>query len=316
MTEHLEVLVRFPVPEYGLACPVCKHSLDGVPSEVCPECEVEFDLAGLLSAALDGHSQQARRGALRVLVAEASPDCPVADDLVNFFAASDQYALSEAVAAAVRVARQRQEAVSAGRDDQTADSGADPEERALAAPPGQPLFTGYELPIPNMGWHCAKCHYPLRGLPRHICPECGTAFDPGALLGGEPAVSLCTVSTEVEHAMVKSVLEARQIPHAFESSDVMADTLRLRFASRRRLGRVTVPREFYFDAVFWLRRATEAGQPAAADQAAEPGRTCGRCAPGEAEAETEPDWTCPQCGESVPGGFEMCWNCCTTRPGE
>ena len=314
MTEHLEMLVRFPVPGYGLACPVCKRSLDGAARDVCPECGVEFDLGRLLTEALDGHSQQARREAVRILAAEASPDCPVASDLVNFFASSDQYTLSEAVAAAVRVARQRQEGLAPEGADQADQGGADPEERALAAAPGRPFFTGYELPIPNMGWHCAKCRYPLRGLPRHICPECGTAFDPGALLGSEPAVSLCTVSTEVEYAVVKSVLEARQIPHAFESADVLADTLRLRFASRRRLGRVTVPREFYFDAVFWLRRATEAERPPEAGVASEAGRSCGRCASGESEGESVPDWTCPQCGESVPGGFEMCWNCCTTRP--
>ena len=22
-----------------------------------------------------------------------------------------------------------------------------------------------------------------------------------------------------------------------------------------------------------------------------------------------PDWTCTACGETVPGGFELCWNC-------
>lgn len=23
----------------------------------------------------------------------------------------------------------------------------------------------------------------------------------------------------------------------------------------------------------------------------------------------QPDWTCSKCGESVPGGFDVCWNC-------
>jgi hypothetical protein len=26
-----------------------------------------------------------------------------------------------------------------------------------------------------------------------------------------------------------------------------------------------------------------------------------------------PDWTCAQCREEVPGGFEVCWNCGTER---
>ena len=26
------------------------------------------------------------------------------------------------------------------------------------------------------------------------------------------------------------------------------------------------------------------------------------------------DWRCPQCGESVPGNFENCWNCSSNGP--
>ena len=26
------------------------------------------------------------------------------------------------------------------------------------------------------------------------------------------------------------------------------------------------------------------------------------------------DWRCPKCGESVPGNFDICWNCSTKRP--
>jgi len=29
----------------------------------------------------------------------------------------------------------------------------------------------------------------------------------------------------------------------------------------------------------------------------------------QAAALDSPDWTCPQCGETVPGNFETCWNC-------
>jgi hypothetical protein len=31
------------------------------------------------------------------------------------------------------------------------------------------------------------------------------------------------------------------------------------------------------------------------------------------ESET-PDWTCPQCKETVPGAFDSCWNCQTEKP--
>jgi hypothetical protein len=30
-----------------------------------------------------------------------------------------------------------------------------------------------QLPIPDWGLTCPRCHYPLRGLPTHRCPECG-----------------------------------------------------------------------------------------------------------------------------------------------
>lgn len=30
-----------------------------------------------------------------------------------------------------------------------------------------------QLPIPDWGLECPGCHYPLRGLPAHRCPECG-----------------------------------------------------------------------------------------------------------------------------------------------
>ena len=36
-------------------------------------------------------------------------------------------------------------------------------------------------------------------------------------------------------------------------------------------------------------------------------------APSDTEASA---WKCPQCGESVPGTFDVCWKCSTTRDGE
>jgi len=305
MGHELDGLVRFPVPGYGLGCPVCKHGLDGLADDLCPECGERFDLGELVSEALERHDQTVRREALRILAATTAPDCRVTNDLVHFFASSDQYSLSEAVAAAVRVARQRQEGARAESEGAAPEAGATAEERALVAPPGRPFFTGRELPIPDFGWHCTDCGYELRALSRHLCPECGTPFDPEALLGNEPSVSLCPVSSEVERAVVKSVLDARRIPHRFEATDTLGDTLKMRLPSETKLGLVKVPREFYFDAVFWLRRATEA-EPSAA--------TCAGCASSESDEEEGPDWTCPNCEESVPAGFDMCWNCCGTRP--
>jgi predicted RNA-binding Zn-ribbon protein involved in translation (DUF1610 family) len=38
------------------------------------------------------------------------------------------------------------------------------------------------LPVPDWGLICPKCRYPLRGLPSHRCPECGTDFDVASLI--------------------------------------------------------------------------------------------------------------------------------------
>ena len=38
--------------------------------------------------------------------------------------------------------------------------------------------------IPNLvltGCRCLQCGYDLRGLPEHVCPECGLRFDPAEL---------------------------------------------------------------------------------------------------------------------------------------
>ena len=33
-----------------------------------------------------------------------------------------------------------------------------------------------------------------------------------------------------------------------------------------------------------------------------------------AEPANRPDWTCPECGEEVPGTFDSCWKCGAERP--
>jgi hypothetical protein len=33
----------------------------------------------------------------------------------------------------------------------------------------------------------------------------------------------------------------------------------------------------------------------------------------ESTVQVGPDWVCPQCGEPVEGGFDLCWNCGHSR---
>ncbi|MBL8880048.1 MAG: hypothetical protein JNG88_13085 [Phycisphaerales bacterium] len=39
-----------------------------------------------------------------------------------------------------------------------------------------------QLPIPDWGLKCPRCEYSLRGLPKHICPECGLTLNMAELV--------------------------------------------------------------------------------------------------------------------------------------
>jgi predicted amidophosphoribosyltransferase len=300
VSDELAILNRFPVPAFGLLCPVCRHGLDGLPNDLCPECGERFDLGSLVGPALE-HNHPARREAIRILSAQLDPSCPVGEDLLAFFASSDQYAVVQAAEVAVRVARQRQAAALGGTDEAAEE--ADWEARASSVQPGTPFFSGFELPVPDFGLVCAGCKYPLQGLSRHVCPECGREFNPEKVLGEEPTLQVCLIHSEVEHAAAVSVLELRGIPNMLESPDPIAQTFSMSLGRKRQVGRLMVPREFYFDAIFWLRNS--------ANSACDERDGCEKDSLSEAE-ETE-DWHCSQCDESVPAEFTMCWNCCAAR---
>jgi len=62
--------------------------------------------------------------------------------------------------------------------------------------------------------------------------------------------------------------------------------------------------------------ATQFGFPLAAEHQESIGEVVAELqkpAPPESEA---PPWKCPQCGELVPGTFDICWKCQTTKDGE
>jgi hypothetical protein len=299
MDIDMDLLTCFPVPDYGLKCPVCSHALAGLPDDRCPECGERFNLREELEEALPD-SQQARREVIRILAMHASPDAPVTDDLVSFFAMSDQLTIPQAVQAAVRVARERAQGPSRCGS-VPAGLASDAEARALVAPPGQPFFTGNELPLPDFGFVCRECNYELRGLPSRRCPECGSEFDPQAMLGDELNLQVTSVRTEEELRGVEEVLNVRRIPYTVAKGNSLQDMFGLAVGAKA--GRIMVPRDYYFDALWWLRHGL-AGPSTTTDEA------------GEDSAEPAgpaADWTCPSCGEVVPGDYEMCWSCCTPR---
>lgn len=42
----------------------------------------------------------------------------------------------------------------------------------------------------------------------------------------------------------------------------------------------------------------------------------GEARPTPADESAGPEWKCPKCGELVPGNFDVCWKCMTTKEGE
>jgi predicted amidophosphoribosyltransferase len=148
-----------------------------------------------------------------------------------------------------------------------------------------PTFTGSELPLPDFGLHCARCDQPLAGAMTRTCPHCAAPFDPRAWL---PREAWFLVTEELCHPIpspaVQALLAAELIPYIPVGERSVTEIYGVQNAVT---ARVRVPREFYFDVRWHLRRAAEDAR---------------RCRTARA-------WRCPACGERNPANFEVCWNC-------
>jgi predicted amidophosphoribosyltransferase len=140
-------------------------------------------------------------------------------------------------------------------------------------------------PVPELGLTCDTCDYPLRGLPGDRCPECGEPFDLAACIppGAWPSVPAGGSATESQ--LLFHTLRAEGIPCTLEA---VSETLSTLYGLTRGCA-LRVPRAYYLDALHVIRRR---------------------------EATESPPWTCPDCGEEVPGNFEVCWKCQTPRSSE
>ena len=151
-------------------------------------------------------------------------------------------------------------------------------------------FDPEALPIPDLGLRCLDCGYGLAGLPRHQCPECGRAvtIDEYIPKGDFPVVVFD--GKEVRSTPeVLDVLRRYQVP--FTEMMGPADSLYGLLGATHRRSRVAVARSRYFEVIDLLRRQ-------ALGEAMPPVAVCDRAA-----------WTCANCREENPGGFEICWNC-------
>jgi len=151
-------------------------------------------------------------------------------------------------------------------------------------------FDPHALPVPDLGLRCQKCGYNLAGLPEHRCPECGSPFnlDDHIPKGDFPPVIFLGKEVRLTPEVME-ILKRARIPYIDRVGP--AESLYGIGGLTHSRTRLSVPRGQYFEVIHLLRQHEFHGE-----LPAEPGPP-------------PPDWTCPACGESNPGTFELCWNC-------
>ncbi|MFP4145211.1 MAG: hypothetical protein ACLFV3_08715 [Phycisphaeraceae bacterium] len=155
------------------------------------------------------------------------------------------------------------------------------------------MFDPEQLPVPDLGFVCRGCGYPLAGLNQWECPECGRPFTLEEFIprGGFPLLIAGGEPVRATDEMV-DLLELYQIPY-IAAEDALESALGgVSLGSSRRRPPIAVPREQYLEAVDLVRRL-RLDEPL----------------PDPPLRRSETEWTCPGCGEQNPANFDICWNC-------
>jgi predicted amidophosphoribosyltransferase len=163
---------------------------------------------------------------------------------------------------------------------------ADPADHHL--PRRAPVLTGNERPLPELGLGCAECGHPLAGAIADTCPGCGAPFDLAALEGEGTWLDVSQFVPPRLQMIAKTILYGDQIPYLMDNASLDELYGGVVPLLKRRL---RVPRAFFFDALHALATAQQSASQASSDP-----------------------WICPECGEDVPAGFEVCWSCGSECP--
>lgn len=132
---------------------------------------------------------------------------------------------------------------------------------------------------------CRSCGYRLVERTEPRCPECGRRFDPEDPQTFGVSLSRPEVVGRFELEWIGEALRAELFGHGILSSIETSLGGVAGYAPRLQV-RVFVDADD-------LERAL--------------------AAMGEAQRRADGAWSCPQCDELVPGGFDLCWSCATPR---
>lgn len=152
----------------------------------------------------------------------------------------------------------------------------------------EPSFTGRERPLPDFGLICTSCGAPLAGAEDDRCPACNQPFDIHNIGQQDDWVDISPYVSPRMVPVVRTVLYDAKVPYVVDDA-----SLHRLYGGLVSIGSaaIRVPREFILDALYAL---SFAAKPPSlyVDQA----------------------WSCPNCGQQVPAGFEICWNCNAACP--
>lgn len=157
------------------------------------------------------------------------------------------------------------------------------------------------LPLPDLGLVCRRCRYPLAGVARWACPECGLEIDLDSYLP-EGAWPMLIIGGQVARATPDRVALLRRykigiVEQRNSVGDMLGGYLGPVLTDHAPV--LCVPRDRYFEAIDLIRRFDH-------DEPMPP--------PPPDDPHADADWACPECGEENPPNFDLCWSCSAPRP--
>jgi hypothetical protein len=265
--------------------------LTGLTSPRCPECGAGFDPSELFHEAA-GCKVDVRTNLLRQALPELGTEY---EGLIRSLAAELDVTLMSAVGVILQQWFDRTTDYEATAADwRRVLESIQAEQQPLIALPRPPREIFVDFPMPECEQTCPACGASLAGLTASCCSVCATEFDADALAGNEALVSLPAEPVAAGFQQAEFEMEGIPSMHVTHRHAIsITHGVRLLDTAA-----VRVPRAYYYDALDvlqGLRTRCDDDQPAGAES------------PG-ADPQTG-EWTCPGCGEAVPGHFESCWNC-------